>query len=759
MQPIDWSRVRSLFDQAVELPAADRDAFLRGACDDADVAAEVRALLDAAAGTGPLDDIGSRLASLRDVLAETPPRRAGPYVVDAPIGRGGMGVVYRAHDPRLERAVALKFLPVSMPTGSTDAERLTAEARTASSLDHPNICTIYDIGTADDGRIFIAMAYYARGTVEDRLRNGPLPVRDAVSIAIQLADALDTAHAAGIVHRDIKPANIAFGERSEVKVLDFGVAVLGADVGGVGTAGTPSYMSPEQAAGAAVDARSDVWGIGVLLYEMLTGRLPFAGGTREEILHRIRTDDPPAIETLRADVPAPLAAIVGRALTRNVDERIPSAAALRDALSRIPLGVDVRRTRRRRMAAAAAIILLLSSVAATVVLREDVRPRPLPGMSGDSALDEQFTRARQRYYEGSPEGLEAAAVILRGVLDVDSSHALARAFLANTYATMTRPSYSRMGQKMWLDSAVAHANAAIALAPDIPDGHAALGVAYRWLGRMDDALLQHQRALSRDPQYALSMLEMGSVYNFKRDRALAVRWLERGLALDPGVQGVRQYLAQTYRTFGMLEEARRHIAAGRRYAPDDASLIWESVLTEVQGGDTAVARADFEQYLQLVPPGERDRMIAWFEILRLDEHAAIEYIERLDLERSPWYDLRAFGTAYVIVGRREEGAEMLRRAAVGLDGERDLPDYARGGPWFVHGHMLATVGDTAGALDMLERWIESGGVRDWSFLALERGWDAIRDHPRFLEVRRISDERFRQDRAVIAAELQRWRDG
>jgi serine/threonine protein kinase len=756
MQSADWQRVRSLFDRAVELPRAERAAFLDAAGVDVAVRAEVEALLRAAAETGPLDDLGQRLSSIRDVLADTPPDRAGPYIVDAPIGRGGMGVVYRAHDPRLSRDVALKFLPRSVATGSADAERLTTEARTASALDHPNICTIFDIGSLDDGRVFIAMAYYARGTLEDRLAHGPLPIAEAVRITRQLADALDCAHMAGIVHRDIKPANVAFAERDVVKVLDFGVAVLDHGGSSGGTAGTPSYMSPEQAAGLAVGARSDIWAVGVLLYEMLTGARPFTGDTREEILAQIRTAEPPELRARRPDTPPSVAAVVQRALARDPDDRFASSAALRTALDEsLRAATPARRIRPRHVAAVTMMVALSFAVA---FLARDDSSRTSAGLSRDPQLNEQFERGRQRFTEGGPESVEAAAVILRAVVDRDSTHALARAFLAKAYAVSSGPAFSRERQPEWLDSALVHAEAAVRLAPRLPDGYAALGVTYLWMNRLEDALVQHHRALAVEPEHALSILEIGALHNIRRERAEAVRWLERGLELDPGALAARQHLATIYRSFRMHDEARRHIALGRATAPDHTSLLWGSVMLELEAGDTTAARRDFEQYVQLLSTGERDRMRAWFEFLRGDYAAAAQYIERLDLVRAPWYDLRVFGVIYDSIGRHAAGRQMLRRALDGVDVEQNAPDWPRGAFLLHRGWVHAALGEYDEALAALQAWADEGGVRTWHTLGREPTWGPLTQDPRFREIVRRSEEGYLQARATIVEALRSFRD-
>src|SRR5687767_7702154 len=220
-----------------------------------------------------------------------------------------MGVVYRAHDPRLRRDVALKFLPAARTEDRTAKARFIDEARAASALDHPHNCPVYDIGSTEDGRHYIAMAYCAGGSLAARLASGPLAVDEAVRVATEVASALHRAHEAGIVHRDIKPANIAFTEHGDARVLDFGLAVLGDEWAAPRfAAGTPAYMTPEQVRSESVDRRTDVWALGAVLHEMLTGQRPFAGN-RDEVLHAILHSAPNDVRAMRPDVPAALASV------------------------------------------------------------------------------------------------------------------------------------------------------------------------------------------------------------------------------------------------------------------------------------------------------------------------------------------------------------------------------------------------------------------------------------------------------------------
>ena len=209
-------------------------------------------------------------------------RTISNYQILEKLGEGGMGVVYKAQDTRLDRAVALKFLPAELTSDPEAGQRFVDEARAASALDHPNICNVHDIVQTDDGRIFIVMAYYEGETLKNKIDRGPLTIEEAVDIAIQLAQGLAKAHEQGIVHRDIKPANLIITSDGTAKIVDFGLAKL-TGIGLVQTTsgkGTIAYMCPEQIRGHPVDHRCDLWALGVLLYEMLTGRLPFQGRVR-----------------------------------------------------------------------------------------------------------------------------------------------------------------------------------------------------------------------------------------------------------------------------------------------------------------------------------------------------------------------------------------------------------------------------------------------------------------------------------------------
>ena len=253
------------------------------------------------------------------------------YEILSPLGKGGMGVVYKAQDTRLKRRVAIKLLPPETTRDETAKQRFLQEAQAASALDHPNICTIYEINETDDGQLYLAMAYYEGETVKQKIERGPLLIDESIRIAIQVAEGLGKAHDVGIVHRDIKPANLIVTVDGTVRILDFGLAKLAGSEGMTetgATVGTVAYMSPEQARGQGVDQRTDIWSLGVVLYEMVTGSNPFQGENLLAISKAILENQPLAVTETRADVPAALVQIIDQALTKDRGERFQSTGEL-----------------------------------------------------------------------------------------------------------------------------------------------------------------------------------------------------------------------------------------------------------------------------------------------------------------------------------------------------------------------------------------------------------------------------------------------
>lgn len=258
-------------------------------------------------------------------------RRISNYEILSELGQGGMGTVYKAKDTKLDRFVALKFLPPNLSGLDEEKKRFIREAKAASSLDHPNICSIYQIDETEDGQMFIAMACYDGESLRTKIDRGKITIEEAINIAIQIAQGLEKAHSRNIVHRDIKPANVLITEDLQIKLVDFGLAKLTGRTlltkEGT-TLGTVAYMSPEQTQGNEVDPRTDIWALGVILYEMLAGRRPFMGDYEQAVIYSIVNEDPTSLRRINPEVPAEIERIVERALKKDRNARFASVTEM-----------------------------------------------------------------------------------------------------------------------------------------------------------------------------------------------------------------------------------------------------------------------------------------------------------------------------------------------------------------------------------------------------------------------------------------------
>ena len=342
-----WDRVKSLLADAADLPATDRERFIVEHCPDPELRREVLELLTSPA---PLSGIVS-------VNALAPGDLLGPYEIQALLGVGGMGEVYRGRDARLGRDVALKVISPKLVGDPSLRRRFELEARAASALNHPSIVTVYDVGDTE-GVSWIAMEWVDGRTLREALAGGPLDVRDACSILLQIADGLAAAHAKGIVHRDLKPENVMFAADGRTKILDFGLArqtfvdtregsasAVEASATATITAsfegmilGTVGYMSPEQASGRSVDFRADQFALGVIAYEMLAGRRAFARPTAVETLSAIIREDPVPLSSIRGGIPDALLGIITRCLAKRPEDRFASTRDLTAALASVNAG-------------------------------------------------------------------------------------------------------------------------------------------------------------------------------------------------------------------------------------------------------------------------------------------------------------------------------------------------------------------------------------------------------------------------------------
>lgn len=335
-------RAERVFHEALGMAPEARIAFIDSECDgDDDVRAEVLSLLDDADAAeqffGRLDQavfLSPSPSGDADPYPDSPDpefregEEVGHYRIDSLIGRGGMGAVFRAHDVRLNRDVALKFLPTHLSADADEQARLLAEARAAAVLDHPNVCTVHEVGETADGRLFISMPCYGGETLKQRLRERSMSQTDALAIAIQIARGLAAAHSRDIIHRDVKPANVILLPDGSVRLLDFGLAmVMNARTLRSGTTpGTVAYMSPDQIRGEPLDSSTDLWSLGIVLYEMLAGERPFTGVDRRAMVNAILHEEPEPLAHRCPGIDPALAAIVDRLLQKDSARRYNSAS-------------------------------------------------------------------------------------------------------------------------------------------------------------------------------------------------------------------------------------------------------------------------------------------------------------------------------------------------------------------------------------------------------------------------------------------------
>ena len=361
-----WQLVEQLYHSALEKDEGERGAYLQASCNnDPELRREVESLLaagEAAPGfiESPALEVAAKLLTKEEVEADdSPPLPAGTsishYQIVEKIGAGGMGEVYRAHDPRLGRDVAIKILPQVFAGDAERLRRFEQEARAAAALNHPNIVAIHDVGTWEYGTPYVVSELLAGETLRARINKGALSVRNAVEISSQIASGLAAAHHKGIVHRDLKPENIFLTHEGHVKILDFGLAKLlpespvASDLSTMTSTlsvmGTLGYMSPEQVRGQAVDQRTDIFSLGAVIYELLSGQRAFKGETPADTVSAILTRDPPELTSNARGIPPALNHVVRRALEKNPGDRFHSAKDLAFALAAVSEGHEIAGTR------------------------------------------------------------------------------------------------------------------------------------------------------------------------------------------------------------------------------------------------------------------------------------------------------------------------------------------------------------------------------------------------------------------------------
>jgi serine/threonine protein kinase/lipopolysaccharide biosynthesis regulator YciM len=608
MTPEQYRRVGELFHAAIELAPEARQDFLVRACSGADdLRREVESLLrarDQADGfiSGKARGLAAEMAAQ---LQSTPlmgaliGRSLGHYRTLSMIGAGGMGQVYLAEDMRLGRKVALKLLPAAFTQDQDRVRRFKQEARAASSLNHPNILTIHEIGeasAAEGGSHYIVSEFVEGQTLRAMLRGGRLVIGKAVAIADQVACALSVAHVAGIVHRDIKPENVMVRPDGLVKVLDFGLAKLteapapAADSEAstnLSTApglvmGTVSYMSPEQARGQKADHRADIFSLGVLLYEMIAGRRPFDGATMSDVIAVLLTADPPPLRRYCVEATKELEQIVGKCLAKDRDARYQSAAELIADLNTFhpdnqtdrPTTREVVGTRSRlgswRLPLTAAAALLLVVGLAWYLSWRRARPaqfdqinlssqeqqrQPNTHSINPTAYDD-FLRGRYYANRQNKTDNETAILMLERAVALDPNFAAAHAELAQAY--VWRFFLFTPREKQWEEKAFVEVEKALSLNPDS-------AVAYQARGRLlwtpanhfphEKAIKEYQRALALDPSLGEAQNQLALVYSHIGALDRSLQELQKAVAVNPTNNLAQFRIGETLLLQGKYEEA------------------------------------------------------------------------------------------------------------------------------------------------------------------------------------------------------------
>ena len=648
------------------------------------------------------------------------------YEVLEKLGEGGMGVVYRARDVRLNRPVAIKVLPHDAMADPDRARRFMQEARAASALNHPHIVTVYEVD-ASNGTDFIVMEYVAGSTLERLIGQQGLTLNDALKYGAQVADALAAAHRAGIVHRDLKPGNVMITERGDAKVLDFGLAKLteSADADALdGTTqmddrarteagtilGTVAYMSPEQAEGKKVDARSDIFSFGSLLYEMVTGRRAFQGETKMSTLSAILQTDPPPASAVTKRVPRELDGIIAHCLRKDPDRRfqhLDDVKTLLDGLRETSAATgglrrhDTRGGTRRRvpLVIAATVLVLAAITGVTWWLTRDRTPgaaAPPPSRLTSGGPPSSNAEAN-RYFETAMQtkvGLDIPRTrqMLDRALELDPHFAEARAWRAFT---------------TWLILDGGHSNDSALL---------------------NQAEAEMRRALQDDPTLARAHVGIASVYLMQGRRELMPAELDQALKTNPGDEDTLHMLMHYHQHSGEYATAQR-VA---QQILDRLPLFWPTrmIVGEMlrEQGDLAGAIREQDKILEQDP--QNAYALGYLARAHMESGNLISARRTLDRarpeDRQGYRARRTLAILLALEGKRAEAIkamdeDVLKWAALLAYETSEVADF------------YAVLGDVPRALDWLDRAVRSGDERA-EYFRRNPLLASIRDDPRFEQI-------------------------
>jgi len=495
------------------------------------------------------------------------------YRIVEKLGGGGMGVVYLAEDTRLDRKVAIKFLPAEVATDERAKQRLLREAKTAATLDHPNICAIYEVGE-EDSHSFIVLQYIEGETLAARLKRHLPDLREALAIATQVADALNEAHGRGIIHRDIKPENIMLTTRNQVKVLDFGLAkvvrdssVMGADTASMLSIpgmvmGTVPYMSPEQVRGEELDCRSDIFSFGTVLYELLSGRRPFEAKSSAEVISAILTTEPPPISrTSLGDSDSGEEQLIRKCLEKNAALRYQTMGDLIPDLQQIrreyetgqvtprsgtttvkPNAITGDKGGRFRVSRLGLVLTSLALVLAAAGVwffsfRSLKRTPAAAVMSSNPVAYDAYMRGKVNVASENPDNNNAAIKLFAQSVAADPNFAAAYAELARAYTIKARYSGTAAEKQKLYEDAEVDVEKALAIDPNLAEGHFARGLIlwtpYKRFPH-EQAIQSYRRAIELNPNFDEAHHQLGFIYLHIGLLDKAQQEIEKALAINPG---------------------------------------------------------------------------------------------------------------------------------------------------------------------------------------------------------------------------------